>query len=101
MKVCEHEFEREDPRKPGYSTIEIDLAANLNGLAIRKNIRGDKYEIYNHLNGAVVYSYTELGRILRTANKLEGRHDLTHECGFRTEGCKRTMEGRCVRRRER
>ena len=49
---------------------EFDLAARLN-LTIRKNLAAGRYEIVTIGTGAVQYSYSNLGDVVRTANQLE------------------------------
>ena len=80
--ICEHEFEREDPKNPGYSRIEYDLYAKLN-LTIRKNLKTNRYEIVKITTKAVQYSSSIEG-VVRMANQLEGEENTTIECGI---GC--------------
>ncbi|MGC8646938.1 MAG: hypothetical protein ACP5T9_05340 [Thermoplasmata archaeon] len=52
MKISSSEFDREDPRKKGYSLVEIDITANYGDywnrarVSLRKNIAKNEYEVY-------------------------------------------------------
>lgn len=77
--VCEHEFNREDPKNPGYSMLEYDLYARLN-MTLRKNLKTNKYEIVKISTKQVVYSYRDLKDIVRMANQLEGAENTVIRC---------------------
>lgn len=81
--ICEHEFEREDPKKPGYSLVEYDLYSRL-GMTIRKNLQVGRFEIVSLNNGEVLYSYSDLQGVVRCANSLEDGRNTVIRCGL---GC--------------
>ena len=54
--ICEHVFDEEDPKKSGYSKTIIHLMYRCGPLSIRKNLKNNKYEIWNRENDKVVYS---------------------------------------------
>lgn len=81
--ICTHEFEREDPKNPGYSLIEYDLHAKL-GMSIRKNLLRNRYEIFTISNQVVQFAYADLQTIVVVANTLEGGENTKIECGI---GC--------------
>ena len=69
MKICEYEFEREDPNNKGYSLTEVDTYAWIpermgiqsHRLSLRKNLTTGRFEVYRHYN--VVTTLTQ-----RTSN---------------------------------
>ena len=58
MKICEYEFEKEDPNHKGYSLIEVDTYAWIpermgiqsHRLSLRKNLETGMFEVYRHYN---------------------------------------------------
>jgi len=78
--ICPHDFEQEDPRNPGYSLTEFDLAARL-GLTIRKNFKAGTYEIVAIATGIVHYSYGTLEEVVHAANELERANYIEVNCG--------------------
>lgn len=81
--ICEHEFEKEDPRNKGYSLTEYDLHARLN-MTIRKNLKDNRYEIINLNRRQVAYSFSRIEDVVRMANELEGGENTEVKCGI---GC--------------
>lgn len=81
--ICEHEFEGENPKNPGYSMTEYDLYARL-GMTIRKNLRLNVYEIINIETKEVLYSFKDISRVVEKANQLEGVDNTKVKCGV---GC--------------
>lgn len=79
--ICVHEFNKEDPQKPGYSLIEFDLAAKT-GASIRKNIKFNAYEIFDIKTGNVRMSSTSFENIVKLANELEGENFIQIKCGL-------------------
>lgn len=79
-KICEHEFEQEDPKQPGYSMTEFDLAARL-GLTIRRNLKTRDFEICTIKDKLVAYRGS-LPWIVKMANQLERANHIKLECGL-------------------
>lgn len=80
-KICEHEFERPDPKNPDYGLIEYDLYAKL-GLTIRKNLKLNRYEIVTISKPRIVrHSSDSIETIASIANDLEGKKNTIVECG--------------------
>lgn len=77
-RICEHEFEQEDPFNKGYSLQEYDLYAKT-GLAIRKNLRTGKFELINIKSKEVRHTGT-LEQIVAISNRLEGKENTWIEC---------------------
>jgi len=77
-RICKHEFEQEDPFNKGYSLQEYDLYAKT-GLAIRKNLKSNKFELVNIKSKEVKYTGT-LEKIVAISNKLEGKENTWIEC---------------------
>ena len=69
-KLCIHEFDEEDPKKPGYSMTEIDLMYRCGSLSIRKNLKNNKYEIWDRETDKVMYS-GQFKYVVDIANQLE------------------------------
>lgn len=78
-KICEHEFEQEDPTNRGYSLTEYDLYADL-GMAIRKNLKTGKFEIIKIKDNEVQYT-GNIDTIVKIANSLEKDQNTWIECG--------------------
>jgi len=79
--ICEHTFEKEDPKNPGYSLVEYDLYAKT-GLTIRKNLNTDEYEIVTIGEPREVrYRYKDIHDIARVANEIEEAENTTVGCG--------------------
>ena len=76
--ICEHEFEQEDSQNKGYSMTEYDLYAKLD-MTIRKNLRGNIYEIVRISSGDIIFSGT-LEEVVRKANELEGEENTKISC---------------------
>jgi hypothetical protein len=64
-------YEKEDPNNPGYSQTEYDLYARI-GLAIRKNLKDDCWELYHIKTKEVHHTSPQLENIVEIANELEG-----------------------------
>lgn len=92
-RICEHEFEREDPFNKGYSLQEYDLYAKT-GLAIRKNLKSGKFELV-HINSKEVRHTGTLEQIVAISNRLEGAENTWIECSaYCTKGKDITTEMR-------
>jgi len=79
--ICEHTFEVEDNKNPGYSLVEYDLYAKL-GLTIRKNLKTNEYEIIKIKTKEVQHRSKDIYEIVRIANELEGQENTKVECDF-------------------
>ena len=79
--ICEHELEQEDNKHKGYSFVEYDLYART-GLSLRKNIKDNKYELFNIKTGIAKYTYDTLQEAVDKANQLEGGQHTKIECGW-------------------
>ena len=72
MKICEYEFEKEDPNHKGYSLIEVDTYAWIpegmgirsHRLSLRKNLTTGRFEVYRHYN--VVTTLTQPNLVVQT-----------------------------------
>jgi hypothetical protein len=90
-KVCEHIYEAEDPKHPGYSLTEVDLypAVGSNGEAYstRRNHDTEHYEIFNHQHEnaysdeSVIFANEEIERMIDYAHMLE--EDATGSSSFK------------------
>ena len=80
--ICEHEFERSDPKDLRYSMDEFDLAARL-GMTIRKDLKLNEFQICRIKDKLVVYRGS-LPWIVKMANELERENYIKLECGL---GC--------------
>ena len=84
--ICEHLFERRDPRNTDYSMCEFDLIARLN-MTIRKNLDTGRYELirlqpYQQLYGVKVYNHVSGDtRGIVAEGSLEAVVAKTHELG--------------------
>ncbi len=87
-RICEHNFQMEDPKNSGYSMTEYDLYAKL-GMTIRKNLKLGNYEIVRIKDGSVVHSDMTVHQVAQKANELEGADNTEVECG---SSCKQEME---------
>lgn len=70
--IRESDFDKEDPKNPGYSQMEYDLYARL-GMTIRKNLKENRFEIVKIKTKEVQYSYSSIHDIVRIANQLENK----------------------------
>lgn len=77
--ICEHMFEKEDPRHPGYSDTEYDLY-RYSGLTLRKNLRSGIYEFVKIDTGEIVYTVVDLQEASGIANLLEEQTNTVVKC---------------------
>lgn len=72
--IRESDFDKEDPKNPGYSQMEYDLYARLD-MTIRKNLKENRFEIIKIKTKEVQYSNPRLQGIIKIANDLEGEEN--------------------------
>jgi hypothetical protein len=78
--ICEHKFERPNPKKPDYSRHSHDLAA-MTELSIRKNLRTGNFEIFNTRTCQVFWDVPSLAAAVKIANEIEQEENTAAKCG--------------------
>ena len=70
MILSEKEFNKPDPRNPDYSLVQYDLAVRL-GLSLRKNLKENKFEIFNMKTGEIRKTFYTFSEAVKECNLYE------------------------------
>jgi hypothetical protein len=82
MRICEYEFETEDPNHAGYSFVEVDRYSWIpkgrgiqsHRLSLRKNLTTGEFEVYRSYTSAE----GQKNEVIYSGN-LQGAVDITNE----------------------